>query len=294
MVRQGILSFGLTLCLLAGVNAEPTVKEISPPDTGAGIVTARGPHRLLVDTEAPSNGLLLVTLGGTNSKPSDLGAIGDLAGRLGYKVAALDYPNSVISTKAREVGFPDGFTEFREEVVVGTPVSPIVEVDATNSIENRLLALLMSGDTDFAEFVQEGEVRWDKIVVAGHSQGSGHAAYLGKRHRLQAVLLFAGPQDTGARGVSPWLSLAGATPPESFLALLHRNDFFDCSKQLEAMEKLREQPEEQFGADVIVLNRETKDAHMMVIQPECEPEWKQLLIETMTRKQVEREKPLSH
>ena len=158
MVRQGILSFGLTLCLLAGVNAEPTVKEISPPDTGAGIVTARGPHRLLVDTEAPSNGLLLVTLGGTNSKPSDLSAIGDLAGRLGYKVAALDYPNSVISTKAREVGFPDGFTEFREEVVVGTPVSPIVEVDATNSIENRLLALLMSGDTDFAEFFARSSV----------------------------------------------------------------------------------------------------------------------------------------
>lgn len=288
MVRQGVLCFGLTLCLLAGADAKPALKEISPADTGAGIVMARGPHRLLVDTEVPFNGLLLVTLGGTNSKPSDLGAIGDLAGRLGYKVAALDYPNSVISTKAREVGFPDGFGEFREEVVVGTPVSPIVEVDAANSIENRLLALLKSGGADFAEFVQKGELRWDRIVVVGHSQGSGHAAYLGKRHRLRAVLLLAGPQDTGEQGVSPWLSRKGETPPESFLALLHREDFFDCSKQMQAMERLREQSEEKFGAEVIVLNSETKDAHMMVIQPQCEPEWRRLLMRAASARQTER------
>lgn len=275
---RDILAWGLACALFASwVHAEPVTREMAPPETGARIVQARGPHRLVVDKEATPNGLLFVSLGGTNSLPSDLAALDDLAAKLGYKVAALDYPNTVISTKAREAGVPDGFSQFREEIVVGTAISSIVEVDKANSIENRLIALLKAAGPDYAEFLDEGTPRWEKLVVAGHSQGSGHAAYLGKRHRLRAVVMLAGPQDTSERGLSPWLFGEGATEPENFLALLHRDDFFDCSKQLQAVAELRKQSQEEFGDDVIVLDMATKDAHMVVIDSQCRSWWEQLL-----------------
>ena len=278
MKVPGVLLSGILLSVLLGpVVAVPRITEVDPATTGPNVVQARGPHRLILDSQVEANGLLLVTLGGTNSLPSDLAAFGDLAASRGYKVVALDYPNTVISTKARDDGFPDGFTSFREEIVVGTQVSSIVEVDAANSIENRLLSVLRSAGPGYAEFLENDQPRWNQIVVVGHSQGAGHAAYLGKRHPLRAVVLLAGPQDTSERGVSPWLSMPSQTPPESFLALLHRDDFFDCSKQLQAVSVLRKEPAERFGEDVVVLNTRVKDAHMSVIATDSQPWWEALL-----------------
>jgi hypothetical protein len=38
-------------------------------------------------------------------------------------------------------------------------------------------------------------VRWENIVISGHSQGSGHAAWLAQTTRLRGAMLFSGPQD---------------------------------------------------------------------------------------------------
>ncbi len=278
MKIPGVFLTGILLSHLLGpVTAEPRTIEVNPAVTGPNVVLARGPHRLTLDSEVAPNGLLLLSLGGTNSLPSDLGAIGEVAASLGYKVAALDYPNSVISTKAREDGSPDGFTQFREEIVLGSPVSSIVEVDQANSIENRLTLLLRAAGSDYAEFLDGDKPRWSRIVALGHSQGAGHAAYLGKRRPLRAVVMLAGPQDTSERGVSPWLSMPSETAPESFFALLHREDFFGCSKQLEAVSVLRGEPKKISTQNVVVLEIPAKDAHMSVIQPICREWWESIL-----------------
>lgn len=273
-----VLLTGILLSHLLGpVTAEPRTTEVDPAVTGPNIVSARGPHRLISDSKATSNGLLLVTLGGTNSRPSDFVDFANLAASKGYKVASLDYPNSVISTKAREDGVPDGFTQFREEIVVGNPVSSIVEVDSANSIENRLTQLLRAAGPEYAEFLEGDKPRWNQIVAVGHSQGAGHAAYLGKRHPLRAVVMLAGPQDTNEHGVSPWLSMPSETAPESFFALLHRLDYFDCSKQLEAVSALRNELGKPSEQHVIVVDVPVRDAHMAVIESVSQRSWEAIL-----------------
>ena len=38
-------------------------------------------------------------------------------------------------------------------------------------------------------------IRWDRLIISGHSQGSGHAAYLAQNHALKRLILFSGPQE---------------------------------------------------------------------------------------------------
>lgn len=276
MKRLLLLVFCGFLVAGGGAWSDETVHlvEIAPPLTAPGVVQAKGPHRAL--RGETSNGLLLLSLGGTNSLPSDLDALDRVAVGMGFQVLALDYPNSVISTAARESTQPEAFRRFREEVVTGAPVSDLVEVDRANSLEGRLVALLRYLGPEWSEFLRDGEPVWEKIVVAGHSQGSGHAAYLGKAHPLKGVLVLAGPQDTLADG-SPaeWLSMPGLTPPDRFFALLHKDDFFNCAQQQAAMRALR-----QGGAsagEVVVLDTPVRDAHMSVLEKDRSAIWLDLL-----------------
>jgi len=228
---------------------------------GEPVSRAVGPHVAYWDDQK-SNGLVLVSLGGTNSKPADLEDFDRTAVELGYRVLALDYPNSVISTACRDSKQPDAFDHFREEIVEGKPTSDLVEVDRANSIEGRLQSALNE-----LQWSQD----WSKIVVVGHSQGSGHAAYLGKLHRLRGVIMLAGPQDDGAG----WLSRPGQTDPLNYVAFLHAKDFFDAKRQTRAITTLR--GGHASPPSLIITQEEVDDPHMSVIQPQFQSVWRQLL-----------------
>lgn len=243
------------LCLLGLGLARPQRREVSK-------------HVCSWDDERPSNGLLLVTLGGTHSRPGDLEALHQVGLELGYQALALDYPNQVISTACRQSPETDAFERFRREIVTGEESSQLVNVSRADSIEARLtLALeeLARVDTRWQAF--RGP-RWEKLVVAGHSQGSGHAAFLGKLHPLRGVLMLAGPQDHGAS----WLGRPGATRPQHYLGFLHRDDFFGCDQQLQAIADLRGDHQ-----GVVVIQERVADAHMSVLQPRFAEHWKELL-----------------
>jgi pimeloyl-ACP methyl ester carboxylesterase len=65
----------------------------------------------------------------------------------------------------------------------------------------------------------------DAVAVAGHSQGGGHAALLGKTHRLARVVML-GPRPTplAAATSPPWLGRPGATPADRFFGFSHEQD----------------------------------------------------------------------
>ncbi len=228
---------------------------------GEPVSRAVGAHVAYWDNQR-SNGLVLVSLGGTNSKPTDLEDFDRTAVELGYRVLALDYPNSVISTACRDSKQPDAFDHFREEIVEGKPTSDLVAVDRANSIEGRLEAALTQ-----LQWTQD----WSKIVVVGHSQGSGHAAYLGKLHPLRGVIMLAGPQDDGAG----WLSRPGQTDPLNYVGFLHEKDFFDAKRQTQAVTTLR--GGQASPTTLIITQEEVDDPHMAVIHPQFQSVWRQLL-----------------
>jgi pimeloyl-ACP methyl ester carboxylesterase len=266
-----------------------SVTEIEAPLTDPSITVARGPNLAIVDSGATPNGYLLLSLGGTNSYPKDFLAFDKVAASQGYSVLALDYPNTVITTSCKTSPQPDPCTLFREEIVRGEQVSDLVRVDRTNSIENRLAALLKyQAEQDpehYADFLRDGQPDWSRIVVVGHSQGSGHAGFLAKNHPMRAAILLAGPQDTTDAGPASWMSAPSQTAPDRYLSFTHKDDFFDSSSQLAAVRLLREDPganatlidHQDPNQPIVMSNAEVRDAHMSVITPQFEDVWSGLL-----------------
>ncbi|MEL7370567.1 MAG: hypothetical protein AAFN74_16725 [Myxococcota bacterium] len=116
----------------------------------------------------------------------------------GFRTIGLNYIND-IPINVVCAGLPDCNELARQEVITGEdtwswpPDDPEfdernVEVDPPNSILGRLVRLLEHLRWD--EFLVDGAPRWDRIVFAGHSQGGGHAALLGKYHRIDRAMMF--------------------------------------------------------------------------------------------------------
>ncbi|MEO6393199.1 MAG: IPT/TIG domain-containing protein, partial [Pyrinomonadaceae bacterium] len=123
------------------------------------------------------------------------------------------------------------YGNFRLEVLDGTDRSSLVNVNRPNSIENRLIKLLIymqqiNPAANWGQFLDaQNGIRWDKIVVAGHSQGGGHAGIIGKVKRVARVIMFAAMDFSGAlNSVANWISVAGVTPNGDFYGFSHQQD----------------------------------------------------------------------
>lgn len=84
-------------------------------------------------------------------------------------------------------------------MITGEDVSPLVSVNAANSITGRLVSLLTYLNSNFptegwGQYLTNGQPRWDLITVAGHSQGGGHAGYLAKLVSLDRAVTPLDPQ----------------------------------------------------------------------------------------------------
>jgi hypothetical protein len=114
--------------------------------------------------------------------------------------------------------------EARLEILTGAE-SPYIEpdVDTTNAAFNRLTQLLVHEHETHPEegwdaYLVNGEPRWDRIAVGGHSQGGGHAAMTAKLFEVGRVLLF------GATEPAPWTLEPIATPAGRFWGLVHEQE----------------------------------------------------------------------
>lgn len=277
-----ILTF-LVLLITSTAHAEVVRLEIPPALTGDGIVQATSPHLALRNPDVPSSGFLLISIGGTNSNTDGFRHVHQVALSLGHAVLAIDYPNHVISTTCREGQGPTCYDQFRAEVALGIGGSNITEVNAQNSILNRiqsLLRLLVDRDpATWSRFARNDGVDWSKVILIGHSQGSGHAAYLSKFLPLKRLILFAGPQDAFANGeVAAWTKLAGQTSPAKIFAFLHADDFFDARLQMKVNSSLHgnskmpviqvREGQPTRAAFVLLSQRPAADGHNAVLQPE--------------------------
>jgi pimeloyl-ACP methyl ester carboxylesterase len=289
-VRFG--SFLIPILLVTSqTEARVSVRNVDPASTAQGIAMIRGPHRVLRDSSVASNGRLLITLGGTGSRPADLDFIQRLAVSLGYSVIAIDYPNTISTVTCETAPSPVCYDDFRNEIFDGTPSSDRVEVDFTNSIDNRIASLvghLARRDRWWKKFFGvDGSLDWTRVVLAGHSQGAGHVAYLAKHHLAERVIMIAGPVDKSAAGLGPWLSRPGLTPPERFFAFMNESDPFDTPRMTSVVRALFGDP----LAPTVTLEREapstperiwittaaSSDPHSSVIGAEFVDVWKALL-----------------
>lgn len=239
LVRMISLAFLTALLVSVTAQAQVKLQTVSPEMTGAGITQVHTPHLIATPAAQQDRHQLLVMIPGTggNADALPFRVFDSSFAAMGYYVVTLDYPNNVITTTCSKSEDSTCFDHFRQEIMFGTPVSDKVVVDTVNSLVNRLTRLLQymaAKDVRWKAFVTKGQPRWDRIIAAGHSQGAGHAAYMGKQFKLRGVLLFSGPQDylVNFNMPSRWQRESGRTPVNRYYAFLHVRDPFNFSYQV--------------------------------------------------------------
>lgn len=197
------------------IDAPAACFAFTPEEAGAapGGVHGDDPHYAL-EPAGTARGLLVVYMSGSFGIPS--GAVNDpddnvytqLAGA-GFHVLSLAY-RSTATVGSMCAGLDTCFGPTREALLRGTPM----EGQATTGLDDlredegilpRLdaaLALLAAArpEAGWDAFRTEGgsvdeRIVWSNVVAAGHSQGGGHAAYIGRLFPVHRVVQLASTCD---------------------------------------------------------------------------------------------------
>ncbi|WP_310391899.1 T9SS type A sorting domain-containing protein [Hymenobacter sp.] len=223
-------------------------RVVIPSLTDAGISNDFGYHQTFVNTAVAPRNKLFLFLPGSNSSPFGYDGVQKLAAEQGYHALGLSYSNATISPLCAGSSDSLCFDKVRGEVIDGTDRTPLVAVDAANSITNRVLRALQYLHTNFptegwGQFYSGNAPDWTKIAVAGHSQGGGHAAFIAKQTVVDRAVLFAAPKDyfvAPLRKAAAWENRPSATPTCRSYALTHQADNQGCTpaQQLEIFRRL--------------------------------------------------------
>jgi hypothetical protein len=190
------------------------------------------------------NGKLVIHIVGTWSDPVADHRFPEHACGRGFAAIAPMYENRA---PARETCGEDGpcYEAHRREIVDGEEgAPPPVDVDAASSLRNRIATLLDHlAERDGAPWP---DIRdrlaaddWTQVALSGHSQGSGHALYLGREEAAERVVLLAGPSDrlgdrTPTSTAVPWIAALETSPPRTRLVLgfIHDDDTIQVVSQV--------------------------------------------------------------
>ncbi len=255
-------------------SSRPNVETITirPSETDPAIKSFDTPHYVYVNDDiivahqpklaADRHELLLWIPGtqagdGSGEGPGGAANFCQLAADLGYHVIILKYPNDESASVCRQDSDPVAFEEFRLALIAGG-ASKHITVSRTDSIENRLLKLLLHlqrtrPQEQWEQFLDRDTIKWSAIAVAGQSQGGGHAALLGIKHRVARVICTGAPKDYSIAldGPAAWLRADSATPKARFFAFNHQQDHQACSPE-QQLANLRALNLDAFGAPVDV------------------------------------------
>ncbi|MBL4636704.1 MAG: hypothetical protein JKY56_22835 [Kofleriaceae bacterium] len=184
------------------VRADCTDKNI------AGLLDKK--HLVLIPT-TPTRDTLWVHFGGSGGQPTNTENIGSAAMSSGYRYISLAYPNE--PSIGSRCSCPDGPRPadcpglVRHQVIYGSDISPYFNMIASESIENRLMALLRTLDESrptegWGDFLlPNGGPDWTKMALSGFSQGGGMAGFIARDHLVQRVLYFSKASDGAIRAL---------------------------------------------------------------------------------------------
>jgi hypothetical protein len=225
----------LFLLLRTAVAPAQTVQFVRPGQTDPRITQFNNYHLIYLNTNVTPRGELFVFLPGTTGTPAGYTNVGLAAANLGFHSVGLMYPDGVtMNSLCSDSTNPDCYAEARLAVINGGTNAELA-VSAADCITNRLFQLiryLAANDPggNWSQFLDANSLLpWPKIVIAGHSQGAGHAGLIAKMYPVARCLMFADtdwwtPGGTRPGQPAPWITNAGVTEPEYYFGFVHTND----------------------------------------------------------------------
>jgi hypothetical protein len=188
---------------------------------------------------------LWVFLPSAAAKPAQFKLIARQVARLGYHVINLMYPNAdqIIQIcnnlpQTGDLNRENCYVDIRLQTLDGAnPPRPqypgqTTQVNQPNSVYNRLEKLLHylavnNPEEGWGGFLDAtGLPKWSRITIAGHSQGGGNAALIGKLHHVARVVMISSPPEgcvTTACSPAKWVA-NGATPSSHYYGLAHQSE----------------------------------------------------------------------
>ncbi|WIB58743.1 hypothetical protein DEJ13_09670 [Curtobacterium sp. MCLR17_007] len=190
------------------------------------------PNRDDFAARTASDGPLLLFLPATRAKPAQYQrflttALGD-----GYHVLGLDYWNLGKTLSGTCEADAQCYGEVQRNRFDGTRPSEFSDVSPAGSIVSRFRdAIAHLDDVDpkggWGRFVAPDEdIAWQDIVVAGHSQGGGEAAYIAHVRPVLGALMFSSPVESLGPVHAAWMDHPGATPVSRMYAIDDVRDVF--------------------------------------------------------------------
>jgi hypothetical protein len=205
---------------------------IKPSVTNNAITVFDNEHYVYYDTRVTSKNKVLIFLPGTTGAPNNYSNLLKAAAGMGYHTVGLMYPNNSDMYAASAIGTDlSNFGKCRQEIFDGTDQTTGVNVDNNNCIKTRLIKLLQYLYIQHPEqnwnqyLVGNADVKWSSVVLAGHSQGGGHAFYIAKKLAVDRTIAFASIDwNTTLSQSAAWVAQPGATTIDKFYSYNHIGD----------------------------------------------------------------------
>lgn len=172
-----------------------------------------------VDTRVKPTGKLVIWLMGHN------GPLFERLNSYGHHAIQVHYANGWFKRLNREPPPDDQYLgRIRLEAAIGEDVSETVSIPKPDSIMGRTRSLLRwldqkNPEAKWGHFLDKttGEVRWDRVILAGASHGSTTACRFALHQKVNRVVMLSGPRDQNEN----WYALPSATPKDRFFGFTH-------------------------------------------------------------------------
>src|SRR5579862_3054632 len=209
------------------------VYQVPAQQTDPAIQRFTSNNYVTFEKQTPSSADLLVFMSGTEGTPEGAIAFLKVAAGQGYRVISLAYNDTpAVVAVCKAISPPRCAGDVREKRIFGDNVTSLIDDLPSESIVHRLSALLTTLDRDhpgdgWGGYLDGAIPNWSRIVVSGHSQGAGMAAYIAQRKAVKRVVLFSSPWDFYGRDqeLAPWiLNGSGVTPADRWYAAYHEKE----------------------------------------------------------------------
>ncbi len=209
---------------------------VTPSSTDANINIYNDNHYIYFKRDITAIGKLCIFLPGSGAKPENYKLFVQKAGSMGYHAIGLMYPNpSGLYNNGTCETSPDNdcFYKLRLETLRGTNESTLIDINEANSIINRIKKLLQYlqqqyPSDNWKQYQQtNGDLIWNKIVFAGHSQGAGHSVFITKFYPIARGIMLANKDyNTTSNTPASWYSLPNVNGSNNVYGFTHSNDEF--------------------------------------------------------------------
>jgi hypothetical protein len=218
--------------LIEGQSESMSVYQVPPELTDRTIDNWLDPHYIALSRSPFRQNKLLLFLSGSYGKPGRQLLFLQEAVGLGYHAINLSYPNTwTVAEICEDCQDINCHEKVRLEIIDGEKRSDQIEISPSNSIINRLVKLLLylhqqQPEENWLQYLEGNAPKWESLIVAGHSQGGGHAAVIAKEYQVARVIMLGAPADYSPvfRGLAPWLSADHATPADRYYGFIHLKD----------------------------------------------------------------------